>query len=73
MLEKAKKFAIDNGYNNVRYLGKWKGFEVYEPFYGNEMDEADTGLPFKILSKGNTIRFTDVDEVFECLNHFYPD
>ncbi len=29
--EKIKRFAQSSIYDNAEYIGKWKGYEVYEP------------------------------------------
>ena len=46
VLEFAKKF----GYATVKYLGKYRGYDLYKPLY--EEDVA-TGLPAYIIIKKN--------------------
>lgn len=66
-MEKIKTFAKEQGYDNAVYLGKWRGYDVYEPvFNGDEV--SIVGLPLIILVKGDVVRMSTVDEAFEQLN-----
>lgn len=58
-------------YDNARYLGKWKGFEVYEPVF--EDDEIHyIGTPVFILAKNGTIRWTaGMEESFAIMDKFW--
>ena len=71
-MEKAKQFAIDNGYIDVSYIGKWKDFEVYEPIMNDE-SVSFTGLPLSIMDDGKTIRMSTPDETMEILDYFNTD
>lgn len=68
-LKKIKKFAIDNGYDDVEFLGRWEGFEVYYPFF-NDDESHIIGLPLKILVKDDDIRISEPDESMILLDVF---
>lgn len=66
-LEKIKAFAKEQGYDDVLYLDKWRGYDAYEPvFNGDEV--SIVGLPLIILVKGDVVRMSTADEAFEQLN-----
>lgn len=65
-LKKIKKFAIENGYDNVEFIGKWKKFEVYDPFFEDEETHA-IGLPYKVLIENDEIRMSTPVESMELL------
>lgn len=66
-LSEVKKFAIKQGYDDAVPLGKWKGYDTYEPiFTGDEV--SIIGVPLLILVKGETIRMSTIEEAFEQLN-----
>ena len=61
------KFAKEEGYDDVIYLNKWNGYDVYEPvFDGDEV--AFVGPPLVILVKGETIRMSTVEEAYRQLD-----
>jgi hypothetical protein len=61
------KFAKQQGYDNIIYIGKWREFEVYEPLYDFE-DVSYVGLPFMILVTQDTIRMSTPEESLEQIN-----
>ena len=62
VLEYAKKMD----YESVKFRFKWKGYNVYEPIYSEELSYI--GLPLMILEKDGKIRMTNPDEAFEILD-----
>ena len=65
--EKIIEFAKQNGYDGVFPLGKWKGYDAYEPTFdfSSEKEPALVGPPLMILVKGDEIRMSTVEEAFE--------
>ena len=63
-IEKVVAFARKQGYDNVRQLEPWKGFDVYEPIFDGD-EESFVGLPLLVLVKGNEIRMSTPDEAFK--------
>ena len=65
-------FAQKHGYERVVYLGKWRGYDSYEPILkGFGMDDdavAYIGLPFTILVKGDEIRLSTAEEALQQLD-----
>jgi hypothetical protein len=66
-IEKVKDFAKQQGYDDVLSIGKWKGFDAYEPVFNGE-EPSFIGVPLLILVKGDSIRMSTVDEAFEQLD-----
>ena len=66
-IEKVKNFAKQQGYDDVLSIGKWKGFDAYEPVFNGE-EPSFIGVPLLILVKGDSIRMSTVDEAFEQLD-----
>lgn len=61
------QFAKQQGYDNVLYVGKWRGYDVYEPtFEGSET--CFVGPPLVILVRGRSIRMSTVEESYEQIN-----
>ena len=48
ILEKAKKMAQQSIYDNVKYIGKWKDYYVFEPTF-NDDEVHFIGFPQFIL------------------------
>lgn len=67
---KIKQFAKQNGYDGVFPLGKWKGYDAYEPTFdfSSEKEPALVGPPLMILVKGDEIRMSTVEEAFEQMD-----
>ena len=61
------EFARKNGYDTVSPLGKWKGYDAYEPIMkgATEEEPAFTGPPLMILVKGDEIRMSTPEEAYE--------
>lgn len=53
--EKVLKFAQRSGYATVNYLGKYKEFDLYKPFYDDP--DVATGLPVYIIVKDDKPEF----------------
>lgn len=72
--KKVLEFAKKNGYSSIKYVGKWKGFDVYDLIYSDDEEEASyIGLPLVALVKNDDIRISTGDESLEILSYFYPD
>lgn len=56
-LENIIRFAQNSIYDTAEYIGKWKGYAVYEPGF-NDNEPRFIGLPSFILVKGDSIRWT---------------
>lgn len=66
--KKAMKFAKENGYESVQYLGKYEKYFVYEPI----MDVNNTsfiGLPTVILINDEEVRMSNYDETMLLLDY----
>lgn len=60
-MQKATKMAIEDGFDDVKYIGHWKGYDVIDPFY-SDGEVRYTGFPLFILVKGNKLRWTNSNE-----------
>lgn len=65
--EKIKEFAVQKGFQDVALLGKWRGYDVYEPIY-NKDSVSMIGLPLAVLVKDNEMRMTTPEEAMSCLD-----
>lgn len=72
-LDSAIEMAQKSIYDSARYLGKWKGFDVYEPVF--EDDEVHfVGQPEFILAKNGSMRWTiGTDDAFAIMDEFSAD
>jgi hypothetical protein len=61
------EFAKNQGYDDISYIEKWRGYDVYEPLFDYE-GVSIVGPPLIILVKGDTIRMSTVEESFEQLD-----
>lgn len=61
------KFAKQQGYDNVSYIGKWKDYEVYEPIFDYD-GVSFVGLPLVVLVKENEIRMSTPKESLQQIN-----
>lgn len=61
------QFAKSNGYDGAIPLGKWRGYDAYEPTFEGADEEAvaHVGPPLMILAKGDEIRMSTVEEAYE--------
>lgn len=56
-------------YDNVEYVGDWKGWKVYEPFIINDDRVKIIGLPIFVLEKNGKIRLNKHEESLVILRH----
>ncbi|MCM1293212.1 MAG: hypothetical protein NC111_04960 [Bacteroides sp.] len=56
-VEKIIQFAQKSIYDTTEHIGKWNGFDVYEPGWDDDLPHY-TGFPTFILVKGDKIRWT---------------
>lgn len=73
--EKIIKFAKAEGYDSAEYAGQWLDYEIYHPYFEgeDELHPAIVGLPFSILVKGENIRMSTTEEIFQILDELYDD
>ena len=64
--ERIMAYAKKQGYAGADYLGQWRGYDVFDPYFSEEdrkgLVELDVGYPLRILVKGNAIRMTTPEE-----------
>ena len=73
ILQQAKKMAIEEGYDDVVYLGKWYNFEVLDPIF-NDDEEHCIGYPQYIIWDGNYLSWTlNSDEGLNILSDLAKD
>ena len=58
---KARKMAQQSIYNSVKYLGKWKDYDVFEPTF-NDDEIHFIGFPQFILYNEKGYRWTNNNE-----------
>jgi hypothetical protein len=58
------RFAKSNGYENVLYIGKWKGWDIFEPIL-HDGEISFTGVPLLIMKKGSIIKISTAEEAYE--------
>ena len=63
---KIRAFAKKQGYDDVLYLNKWRGYDVYELF--STLMSSHHRSSLVILVKDNIIRMSTVEEAFQQLN-----
>lgn len=61
-----KEFAKEQGYDDALPLGKWRGYDAYEPVF--EGGIAYVGPPLMILVKGETIRMSTPEEGYQQID-----
>lgn len=62
------KFAQEHGYKGAKYIGNWKEYKVYEPYF-DENQVSYTGIPLVILVDNNgDIRMSTSDEAMATLD-----
>lgn len=64
--DKIIAFAKKEGYDDILPLGKWRGYDCYEPVFKGTSEEepAIVGAPLIILVKGKEIRMSTEEEAF---------
>lgn len=65
--EDITQFAKKQGYDNVLYIGKWRGYDVYEPTF-EDSGPHFVGPPLVILVRGRSIRMSTVKEAYKQIN-----
>lgn len=69
----AIKLARESIYDNVQYIGKWNGFDVYEPIFEEDIVHH-IGFPKFILEKDDTMRWTTgAKEACTIMDALLPD
>ena len=58
-----------NNYKELKYIGNWNGFKVYVPIRKFKLGTY-TGVPVRVLEKGNEARFSSPLESFDIIKHF---
>lgn len=63
-IERVNQFAILNGYYGAEPLGKWRGYDIYEPIMSpnKDGDISHIGLPLLIMVRGDLIRMSSPEE-----------
>ncbi len=70
--EKILNFAKKSIYDNADLIGKWKGYDVYEPGFDDEEPRC-IGFPQFILVRGDSIRWSkDWEESRAIMSALYP-
>lgn len=67
---KVLEFAREMGFDNISFLGEWKGYDVYEPIFEGDGVYC-IGMPEVILVNEEKIRLSTNEEAFECLDVLY--
>ena len=64
--EQIIEFAKAQGYDGIKPLGRWRGYDAYEPTFegSGECSPTMIGPPLLILVDGNGVRMSTVDEAF---------
>lgn len=57
-LKRSVQVAKQSIYDGARFIGKWNGFDVYEPTFADN-EPRSIGFPQFIIAKGNKMRWTD--------------
>lgn len=63
----ARDLAQAAGFDNVKRVGKWHGFDVFDPDYNDDIIRY-IGLPQFILVKDGVSRWSSPDEAFEIMD-----
>lgn len=71
--ERLNEICKNNGFDYAKYLGEYKGEDVYQPsFYGGE--DFLYGRPCFLHVKGEKIRRSkNHKEASKVIEHFFPD
>jgi hypothetical protein len=59
--KEAKELARERGYRGVKFVGEWRGFLVFEPYYG-KWGKAIVGPPVVVLCNKEFCRMSSVEE-----------
>lgn len=66
-LKDVEEFAKKNGFDKVKYIGRYKKYEVYKPLHNTDML---IGLPFYILVDNNRPKLITGDLGLKILDYF---
>ena len=58
-LSRIKEFAEKWGFDDVKFLVEWRGYDVYDGIFAPERKGCRVGLPFFFLVKDDEIRLTE--------------
>ena len=64
--DRVVKFAKSEGYGDALPLGKWRGYDAYEPVFDGGISYV--GPPLMILVKGETIRMSTPEEGYQQID-----
>lgn len=60
-----EKFAKEQGFDKVDYIGDWKGKAIYEAY----LEEGGViGLPQYIIDGTEALKFADSEQTFEIMD-----
>ena len=68
MKEKIKEMAEKYGFHDVKYIGKWKKHNVYEPIFTDEETHM-IGFPQYLLERNGTVRWAESSD--ESMDIFF--
>lgn len=68
MMNKIKDFTKAQGFDNVRYKGRWNSYSYYEMYFEKIEEEIFIGYPNYILVLGGIIRLATIDEIFKIMD-----
>lgn len=68
MKEKIKEMAEKYGFHDVKYIGKWKKYNVYEPIFTDEETHM-IGFPQYLLERNGTVRWAESSD--ESMDIFF--
>lgn len=70
--EEILKFAQKSIYTAVNFIGKWNGYDIWEPGFDDD-EEHFIGFPSFILVKDKSIRWSeDWEESRKIMQSLYP-
>lgn len=73
LTHKIKKMARQAGYHDIKPIGIWNGYKVFEPIYTDDFVRYQ-GYPQFLLAKGDTIRWSnDYTESIAIMDAFPND
>ena len=73
LIERLNTICKDNGFEYAKYLGEFKGEDIYQPSFENDADLL-FGRPCFLHVKGERIRRSkNHREASKVINHFFPD
>lgn len=72
VLKIAVEMARQSIYDGAKFIGKWKGYDVYEPTFDDD-EPRFIGFPQFILAKSDIVRWCTDDEIRPIMNAFSSD